>query len=89
MVPESVGDLRDQSPDALWNGEAFRNWRRGMRKLERCRTCHEPGAIRYSACAEGWSYLKFLRKLGKAQFGDSFFHEGYCKYLGDEEPVPS
>lgn len=83
MVSESVGDLRNQSPEVLWNSKAFGNWRKGMRKLEWCRTCHEPGAVRYSACTEGLSYLKFLRKLGKMEFGDSFYHEGYCKYLGE------
>jgi MoaA/NifB/PqqE/SkfB family radical SAM enzyme len=82
MVSEPVGDLRQQAVEDIWNGPSCRAWRRGKKKIIRCRECYEPGAIRYSACTEGLSYLRFLRKLGESNFGDSWYHEGYSKYLG-------
>jgi hypothetical protein len=48
--------------------------------MERCRACHEPGAIRYSAAAEGLSYRKFLTGLGRKRYAASWYGEGYSKY---------
>jgi len=46
-----------------------------------CRACIEPGAVRYSACAEGLSYLGFLRDLGRKRYLDSLSGEGFIKYM--------
>lgn len=81
MVADSVGDLRKQSPREIWHGESFENWRKNAKNIVRCRTCHEPGAVRYSAVTEGQSYSRFIRKLGRLHYGESFYREGYCKYL--------
>ena len=81
MIATPIGDLRKQEPETIWGGPLAQAWRKGMEKQERCRTCLEPGAIRYSACAEGLSYLKFLRRLGESRFSTSWVGEGYSKYL--------
>ena len=83
LIPETVGNIRKQSIEDIWKGTLARGWRKRIGKLERCSECIEPGAVRYSACAGGLSYLKFLRKLGKSKFTESLHGEGYSKYLND------
>jgi MoaA/NifB/PqqE/SkfB family radical SAM enzyme len=78
-----IGDLREQSIEDIWYGRPASDWRKRINKTEQCRVCHEPGALRYSASAEGFSYLKFLMELGRRRFNESLHHEGYIKYLGD------
>jgi MoaA/NifB/PqqE/SkfB family radical SAM enzyme len=82
MMAEPVGDLRQQSLEEIWQSQSFHNWRKEMGSLEICAKCLEPGAIRYSAYTEGLSYFKFLRKLGKNKFQQSFNQEGFSKYFG-------
>ena len=83
LIPEPVGNIRRQAVEDIWNGALARARRRSLGKLEYCKKCIEPGAVRYSACAEGLSYLNFLRKLGRDRFTESFHLEGYSKYLDD------
>jgi MoaA/NifB/PqqE/SkfB family radical SAM enzyme len=81
MTSTPLGNLRQQTMEEIWQSRAFLDWRKGAGRLDACRKCLEPGAIRFSACAEGSSYLRFLRKLGRRHFSESLYHEGYFKYL--------
>ncbi len=82
LLSEPIGNIREQSPEAIWNGSRAHHWRTRIEKTEQCRECIEPGAVRYSACAEGLSYLGFLRKLGRRRYDKSYHGEGFTKYLG-------
>jgi len=81
IIAEPIGNVKEQDLAEIWQGTAARNWRHGIGKLECCRTCHEPGAIRYSAYAEGWSYLKFLAALGRHEFDETYHRGGFGKYF--------
>lgn len=81
IIPEPIGNVKEQHFHDIWNSAPARNWRRRIGKLECCRTCHEPGAIRYSAITEGAGYLKFLWKLGRQKYQESVGKEGFSKYL--------
>ncbi len=81
LLSEPIGNIRKQSPEAVWHGAQARYWRTRIEKTEQCRECIEPGAVRYSACAEGQHYLGFLRELGRSRFKESFRHEGFAKYF--------
>jgi MoaA/NifB/PqqE/SkfB family radical SAM enzyme len=87
LISESLGNVRKQEINHIWNSPQARFWRGKIEKTEHCRSCIEPGAIRYSAASEGFSYLKFLLKLGKHRFRDTLDGEGYCKYFGGGQPV--
>lgn len=80
LLSEPIGNVKEQDPEVIWNGEKAHYWRKRIEKTEQCRNCIEPGAVRYSACAEGLSYLGFLRKLGGRQFNESLYGEGFIKY---------
>jgi MoaA/NifB/PqqE/SkfB family radical SAM enzyme len=82
IIPEVIGNVKEWKFQDIWNGRAARYWRRKIGRLECCRTCHEPGAIRYSAFAGGLGYLKFLFRLGRRRYLDSLRGEGYIKYFG-------
>jgi MoaA/NifB/PqqE/SkfB family radical SAM enzyme len=82
VIPEAIGNVKNQHILDIWNSPQARNWRKRIGKLECCQTCHEPGAIRYSAFTEGYSYLDFLTKLGKDKFVESWRGEGFSKYSG-------
>ncbi|MBN1191702.1 MAG: radical SAM protein [Dehalococcoidales bacterium] len=81
MISEPVGNLKEHSPAEIWNNPAFCAWRKQQARIDRCRTCHEPGAIRYSAYTEGLSYRRFLRSLGRNKAMQSLLDEGYSKYF--------
>jgi MoaA/NifB/PqqE/SkfB family radical SAM enzyme len=81
LLSEPIGDIRKQNIEDIWKSKSAHDYRKRIGKLERCRTCHEPGAIRYSAYAEGLSYLKFLVKLGRHKFNESLYGEGFIKYF--------
>ena len=83
LLSEPIGNVKKQSPEEIWNSAQARYWRTCIGKTEQCRNCIEPGAVRYSACAEGLSYLKFLRKLGRNNFTETLRGEGFIKYLND------
>ncbi len=83
LISEPIGDVRKQDLEDIWNSATARRWRKQIGKLECCLTCHEPGAIRYSAYTEGLSYLKFLVKLGRHKFPETLYREGFIKYFGD------
>ena len=83
LISEPIGNVREQDVADIWNGTEARHWRKRIGKLECCRTCNEPGAIRYSACTEGLSYLRFLVKLGRQKFRETLYGEGFYKYFGD------
>jgi MoaA/NifB/PqqE/SkfB family radical SAM enzyme len=80
LLSEPIGNIREKDIEEIWNSEKAREWREKIDRIERCRACIEPGAVRYSACAEGLSYLGFLRELGKKRYLDSFSGEGFIKY---------
>jgi MoaA/NifB/PqqE/SkfB family radical SAM enzyme len=82
IVSEPIGDVRERDLEEIWNSPSAHNWRKRIGKLECCNTCNEPGAIRYSAYAEGSSYLKFLVELGRDRFNETFYREGFSKYFG-------
>jgi MoaA/NifB/PqqE/SkfB family radical SAM enzyme len=81
MIAEPIGNVKTQDLAEIWNGTSVRRWRDRIGKLECCRTCNEPGAIRYSAYAEGWSYLKFLAALGRREFDETYYRSGLWKYF--------
>lgn len=81
LISTPVGNIESQSPDEIWRGAEARSCAGRINKTDVCRSCTEPGAIRYSACAEGMSYVKFLRRLGKQHYHESLHGEGFDKYL--------
>ncbi|MCK4863308.1 MAG: radical SAM protein [Dehalococcoidales bacterium] len=81
LLSEPIGNVKEQDPEVIWSSSQAHYWRTRIEKTEQCRNCIEPGAVRYSACAEGLSYLGFLRKLGGRQFNESLYGEGFIKYL--------
>jgi MoaA/NifB/PqqE/SkfB family radical SAM enzyme len=81
LITETIGNVKEQDIADIWNShEAYRR-RKRTGKTERCRECHEPGAVRYSAVTGGTSYLKFLSVLGKQKYKKSLEGEGFSKYL--------
>lgn len=80
IVPEAIGNVKEQNIDDIWHGSEARRLRGEIGKLECCQTCHEPGAVRYSAFTEGLSYLRFLTKLGSRRYLESLNGEGFSKY---------
>jgi MoaA/NifB/PqqE/SkfB family radical SAM enzyme len=82
LSAEPLGNVKEQDIAEIWNSPRAKGWRKLIERLECCRTCHEPGAVRYSAFTEGLSYLRFLLKLGKGAYKKSFLGEGYSKYAG-------
>jgi MoaA/NifB/PqqE/SkfB family radical SAM enzyme len=83
LIAEPIGDVRKQDIESIWTGPVAGHWRRRIGKFERCHACIEPGAIRYSAHAEGLNYLRFLMKLGRRKYQDTLFGEGFFKYFGN------
>ena len=83
LLPGPIGNIREQRFEEVWNSKLARQWRKRIGKEDRCRSCIEPGAVRYSACAEGMSYLGFLKELGNSRFMKSLSGEGFTKYLGE------
>jgi radical SAM protein with 4Fe4S-binding SPASM domain len=81
LLSESIGNVREKPVEDIWNGALARDWRDKIDKIDSCRACIEPGAVRYSACAEGLSYLGFLRDLGKRRYLESLSGEGFIKYM--------
>ena len=84
LISEPIGDVRKQDIENIWNGPLAHYWRQRIGKLGRCHTCIEPGAIRYSAYAEGLNYLRFLMKLGRRKYEETLFGEGFFKYFGNQ-----
>jgi MoaA/NifB/PqqE/SkfB family radical SAM enzyme len=82
IISESIGNVKEQDFQDIWNSSQAHYWRKRIGKLECCQTCHEPGAIRYSAVTEGLSYLQFLMKLGNQKYNESWRWEGFSKYFG-------
>lgn len=81
LAAEPIGDLKQDSIENIWRNRAFRKWRKEKDNLSTCQKCLEPGAVRYSACSEGLSYLEFLRKKGRNAFLNSLNQEGLSKYI--------
>jgi MoaA/NifB/PqqE/SkfB family radical SAM enzyme len=84
IIPKPIGNVKKQDILDIWNSPQAYYWRKRIGKLECCHTCHEPGAIRYSAFTEGFSYFKFLLKLGRRKFNESWRGEGFSKYFSAE-----
>ncbi|MFC1942566.1 radical SAM/SPASM domain-containing protein [Chloroflexota bacterium] len=81
LISEPIGDVRKQGIEDIWHSSLVHHWRNKIGKLECCHRCAEPGAIRYSAYAEGFSYLRFLLELGKRKFSETLDGEGFSKYF--------
>ncbi len=81
LLSEPIGNIREKPIEDIWNGVLARDWREKIDRIESCHACIEPGAVRYSACAEGLSYLGFLRELGKNRYMKSLSGEGFIKYF--------
>ena len=81
LLSEPIGNIREKAVEDIWNGESAHAWREKIDRIESCRQCIEPGAVRYSACAEGLSYLGFIRDLGKHRYLESLSGEGFIKYI--------
>jgi MoaA/NifB/PqqE/SkfB family radical SAM enzyme len=81
IISEPIGNVKEQGLEEIWNSPSVHNWRKRIGRLECCHTCNEPGAVRYSAYAEGCSYLKFLLELGRHKFNETFYQEGFSKYF--------
>jgi MoaA/NifB/PqqE/SkfB family radical SAM enzyme len=81
LISEPIGNVKKQDILDIWNSPQAHYWRKRIGKLECCQTCHEPGAIRYSAFTEGFSYLRFLLRLGKRRYKTSLHGEGFLKYI--------
>jgi MoaA/NifB/PqqE/SkfB family radical SAM enzyme len=81
LLSESIGNVREKAIEDIWKSEVAKEWRDKIDRIEMCRACIEPGAVRYSACAEGLSYLGFLRDLGRKRYLDSLSAEGFIKYM--------
>jgi len=81
LVSEPFGDLRKQDIEALWKGVSASRLRKKIEKMEICRMCLEPGAIRYSAYAEGLSYLRHVMGMGRKRYADTLYREGFYKYF--------
>jgi hypothetical protein len=83
LLSEPIGDVTKQDIEDIWHSASAHYWRKRIGKLECCRTCNEPGAIRYSAYTDGLSYLKFLINLGRRNFHETLYREGFYKYFDD------
>jgi MoaA/NifB/PqqE/SkfB family radical SAM enzyme len=81
MVSEPLGNIKNQAIEDIWHSSQARSWRTQLERADICATCHEPGAIRYSASKEGFAYLSFLLEHGRHKFNESFYEEGFSKYF--------
>lgn len=81
LLSEPIGNIREEAVEDIWKNEKAHDWRDKIDRTESCRICVEPGAVRYSACTEGLSYLGFLRDLGKKRYLESLSGEGFIKYM--------
>jgi MoaA/NifB/PqqE/SkfB family radical SAM enzyme len=81
LLDAPVGNIREKAIVDIWNGPEAVNWRRKIDHTDVCRSCIEPGAVRYSAVSEGSSYAGFLRRLGPHDYTRSLSGEGYFKYF--------
>jgi radical SAM protein with 4Fe4S-binding SPASM domain len=82
IISTPVGDMKKQKLEDIWHSPLAHYWRKRIGKLACCAACHEPGAVRYSACDGGFSYLRFLVKSGRHKFNETFYQEGFAKYFG-------
>jgi radical SAM protein with 4Fe4S-binding SPASM domain len=82
IISTPIGDLKKQEIEDIWYSPLAHYRRKKSGKLEICAACNEPGAMRYSACDSGASYLKFLVKAGRHKFNETFYQEGFSKYFG-------
>jgi MoaA/NifB/PqqE/SkfB family radical SAM enzyme len=80
IIPEPIGNVKEQAFQDIWHSPGAHDWRKKIGRLDCCRTCHEPGAVRYSAFTEGWSYLRFLLNKGRRGYRASWLGEGISKY---------
>lgn len=81
LTPEAIGDVRNQDLEEILSSPPANLWRNKINQQEICKRCIEPGAIRYSAFTEGFSYFNFLLKLGRQRYKESLDKEGFTKYL--------
>lgn len=80
IISEAVGNIKSQRFSDIWRGLKAGKIRQKVDHDASCLYCNEPGAIRYSACAEGFTLNRFFKKLGKSGFRKSWQDEGFAKY---------
>ena len=83
LLPEPIGNVKENDIVDIWDGNSAREWRKKINRTDTCHHCIEPGAVRYSAVREGLSYAGYLCSLGRANYEQSLYDEGYYKYLRD------
>jgi MoaA/NifB/PqqE/SkfB family radical SAM enzyme len=81
LLSRPLGNIRQQPIEQIWRSEEADQARGRTERTERCRACIEPGAVRYSAYAEGLAYAGHLTHLGRHRYQQSLLDEGYCKYF--------
>jgi MoaA/NifB/PqqE/SkfB family radical SAM enzyme len=80
IIPEPIGNVKEHAFEDIWRSPGAYDWREKIGRMDCCRTCHEPGAVRYSAFTGGWSYLRFLINSGGCGYRESWLGEGFSKY---------
>ena len=81
LLDAPIGNIRESDIEAIWHGPEASGCRRNINHTGVCLSCIEPGAVRYSAVAEGSCYAAFLRSLGQSDYARSLSGEGYIKYF--------
>lgn len=81
LLDAPLCNIRESDIEAVWRGPEAAGCRRRINHTGVCLSCIEPGAVRYSAVAEGSCYAAFLRSLGRHDYTRSLSGEGYIKYF--------
>jgi MoaA/NifB/PqqE/SkfB family radical SAM enzyme len=81
LIKQSVGNITETNVSDLFFSNLAGKIRKKIGKLPQCHECTEPGLERYSLPFEGFSYLKLLFKLGRAEFIQLNKHMGLNKYM--------
>ena len=82
VTPVSMGNIRYDSAESIFHSPKNRAVVRKAGHFKNCRTCFEPGCIRFSQAGEGFSFLKsLLTKNGGKIMRESMIDEGLCKYF--------
>ena len=80
VLPGSLGNVRERSLTDLFRSEAADRFRKKVGSTP-CLECTEPGLERLAWPFEGFTFLKFLPKLGSKDFSRLVRHMGLDKYL--------
>jgi MoaA/NifB/PqqE/SkfB family radical SAM enzyme len=81
LVNRSVGNISQQSPEAIFFSSEANRIRKQVGHFDECRLCTEPGLERFSLPMDGFSYLLLLHKIGCSAFLKFHRHMGLDKYI--------